>query len=156
MRWCGKKVKFEKGRPYIVYPNQKGYIRRNFGQIKICLNCKTDFFALYKTSMFCSCDCLGAYRSLERNPYWRGGKSKVHGYIIIYCPNHPFNNGGYVREHRLKMEKKIGRYLREDEDVHHLNGIRDDNRLKNLKLLTHGEHTTLTNNKRWSKCLKTI
>jgi hypothetical protein len=155
MKYCGKKVKYDGDIPYITRNHKDGYTRRYFGEIRICINCNTNFFSLYGNAVFCSCDCLGAYRSGEKNPYWRGGKSKVHGYIIIYLPEHPFNNGGYVREHRLKMEKKLGRYLKQGEDVHHINGIRDDNRLKNLQLLTHGEHTTLTNNKRWSKCQKT-
>ena len=58
-----------------------------------------------------------------------------HGYIFIFKPNHPYANGiGYVREHRLIMEKHLGRYLKPTEIVHHVNEIKNDNRLENLML----------------------
>ena len=68
--------------------------------------------------------------------YWKGGRVKSPaGYIFIFRPEHPFcNSSGYVREHRLVMEKHLGRYLKPKERVHHINEIKDDNRLKNLKL----------------------
>jgi hypothetical protein len=119
------------------------------------MNCNSKFFSLNGNAIFCSCDCLGSYRSGEKNPYWKGGRTKTpHGYILVFIPDHPFNNYGYVREHRLKIERKIGRYLNTNEDVHHINGIKDDNRLKNLKLLSHSLHSTITNKKRWLKCQK--
>jgi hypothetical protein len=79
---------------------------------------------------------------------WGGGKytTKRDGYIHIYVPNHPNarkgggGGGGYVLEHRLVMEKFLGRYLEKYENIHHKNGIKDDNRLENLMLVTHNFH----------------
>jgi len=74
---------------------------------------------------------------------WKGGKTiGVRGYVLIKSPDHPFkNNGGYVREHRLIMEKLLGRYLLPSEVVHHVNGDVSDNRLENLKLFSSpGDH----------------
>ena len=71
----------------------------------------------------------------ERAPSWRGGRhvGKA-GYICIWEPSHPKANGNYVLEHRLVMEKSIGRYLVGRETVHHRNGNRVDNRIENLEL----------------------
>ncbi len=71
-------------------------------------------------------------------------KKRKDGYISIYIPQHPNSSKeGYVMEHVLVMESKIGRYLKKDEVVHHKNKIRDDNRIENLQLMTFREHAGL-------------
>jgi len=70
----------------------------------------------------------------ENSYNWKGGKRiNSSGYVLIYKPEHPFStNKGYVLEHRLIVEKHIGRYLSSEENTHHRNEIRDDNRSENL------------------------
>lgn len=67
---------------------------------------------------------------------WKGGRTKhPAGYILVMCKNHPYAyTKGQVLEHRLVMEKHLGRYLLPKEIVDHLNGIKDDNRIENLVL----------------------
>lgn len=82
----------------------------------------------------------------SKNHAWQGGKITSQGYIMIKNRTHPnCCNNGYVKEHRLIMEKHLGRYLTKKEIIHHINGIRNDNRIENLQLMTQSEHTTLHN-----------
>jgi hypothetical protein len=78
------------------------------------------------------------------------GKFKTtRGYIFVLSPNHPsVNSAGYVFEHRLVMEKHIGKYLKPSEQVHHINGNRSDNRIENLQLFANiTEHMKFHNHK---------
>lgn len=58
---------------------------------------------------------------MEKNYFWKGGRNiDGDGYVLVKCPEHPYaTKSGYVREHRLVMEKKLGRYLTREEVVHH-------------------------------------
>lgn|SRR6185369_2727874 len=67
-----------------------------------------------------------------------------HGYIHLFEPNHPLAmKNGYVREHR-KVLYDAGIKVRPNQEVHHRNGIKADNRLVNLQVLTKPQHTSIT------------
>lgn len=103
---------------------------------------------LYKTNISGLCHAHGQkkgkdhYRKKgmfigENAGNWQGGRRiNAQGYIEILSPGHPnaqkYTN--YVVEHRLIVEKYIGRYLKKSEDVHHINNNRTDNSIYNLML----------------------
>ena len=67
---------------------------------------------------------------------WRGGKYlNSYGYVNVWSIKHPFCPlTGYMREHRLILEKYLGRYLDPKEVVHHIDKNTSNNKLKNLML----------------------
>ena len=70
----------------------------------------------------------------ENNHNWKGQTIR-YGYIYLLKPNHPrAHKDGYIKRANLVMEKHIGRYLTSEEIVHHINKIRDDDRIENLCL----------------------
>jgi len=74
----------------------------------------------------------------------KGGKHiDSHGYYLVVQYDHPNRNSqNCVFEHRLVMEKFLGRYLEPEEVVHHINGDITDNRIENLMLFSdRGEHS---------------
>lgn len=73
------------------------------------------------------------------HPSWKGGRIKdSHGYILLHKPDHPMSDkNGWLREHRFVMAEHIGRMLEPFENVHHRNGVKDDNRIENLEIVTH-------------------
>jgi len=82
------------------------------------------------------------YSDPTKHPQYKG-KILRSGYHYIKNWEYP-NCGkqGYVACHRLVMEKHIGRFLKKNEVVHHINSDLLDNRIENLELCeSHGKHT---------------
>ena len=137
--------------------------RNKIKHLKSCI-CKYcgkpfDVFPCRANAQYCSRKCVAASRkgvgsspntqfkkghnppAGENHYKWKGGRYVSHGYVSIKYPSHPQAYNGYILEHRLVMEKKLGRYLKPNEQVHHKNGIKDDNSPENLQLFI--------NNKNW-------
>ena len=83
--------------------------------------------------------CIGHGKMVgAKHPNWKGGR-KYHsaGYVLVKADGHPAaDRWGYVLEHRLVMERVIGRRIEPEEVVHHINEVRDDNRPENLRLFS--------------------
>ena len=63
---------------------------------------------------------------------------------MIWAPDYPrATSNGYVREHIMVWEKANGP-LPDEHIVHHLNGLRADNRIENLAALMRSEHKSWT------------
>ena len=74
------------------------------------------------------------------SPRWKGGRTIVGGYVHILMPEHPrAKKTGYMLEHRIVMERMLGRFLEPWEEVHHKNGVKTDNSPENLELWKHSQ-----------------
>ena len=69
----------------------------------------------------------------KRHWNWKGGQTNHFDYVLLLKPNHPNSDpNGYIYEHRLVMEEILGRFLKSEEVVHHINGNPADNHKENL------------------------
>lgn len=76
-----------------------------------------------------------------------GKKKTSKGYVQVLVHGHPrADSNGYVFEHIYVFEKETGISVPQGCCIHHLNGIKDDNRIENLCLMTHKAHTVMHHN----------
>jgi endogenous inhibitor of DNA gyrase (YacG/DUF329 family) len=110
-----------------------------------CETCGKEFYISPQqlNKRFCSRKCLHESRRLKGAGY---SYVRQDGYIAVYYPNHPDASArGLILEHRLVAEEKYGRRILRTEHVHHLNGVRDDNRPENIELIDPGDHARISN-----------
>lgn len=139
-RACANAYVKEHGRPDKKVANR---VCKNCGKEFTIPNCWLKKFA--NAGQYCSMVCWhevqrkrgGAFGGSKRATWGNGNGVYIdsHGYIHEYDPQ----RRKFVRQHRLVMERKLGRHLEKGESVHHKNGKRDDNTPDNLELIV-GSH----------------
>lgn len=143
----------ECGAEFTTYPS-----KLKTGRGKYCSRACSDKHTLIKPGQTISLDTQYFKGQVPHNyKGWRLTKARKNGkyYKLIHVPNHPHaTKAGYVREHRLVMEKELGRYLEPWEVVNH---IKEDetlnNDVSNLEVMPKVEHdrmnTPLNIHRRW-------
>lgn len=85
------------------------------------------------------------------------GRTTANGYVYLLIKEHPFaSKKGYVYEHRFVVECELGRFLTEDEVVHHRNHDKQDNRPENLEVKSPVEHAREHGAERTSRATTTL
>ena len=129
------------------------HYNRYGGRIKRkCVICGTEMMLMASAVLngqgkYCSRKCQSNHYQKRyegnNNPNWKGGVMISSGRKLIYQKNHPRCQGqkrSHVFEYVLNAEKKIGRYLKKSEIVHHINENINDNSPENLEVMTQSQH----------------
>ena len=116
-------------------------------QSAVCPECGQTFGPKghHPLGTYCSKTCTAKANARNRKTT-KGFVRSAKGYIHLYRPGHPMAmRTGYVAEHRLVMAETLGRMLLPTEVVDHINGIKDDNRPENLRVMTKKAHDGQSN-----------
>lgn len=142
---CGKE--FEELECKIKYRESQGCINHYCSEkcgnaakkkrvIKYCKTCGKTFEVQRKSKQeFCSVDCVNQFKKdtgiCKKQGFWY-----ENGYKVLYI-----DGKRSIKEHIKVMQDHIGRKLKPDEVVHHINGNKLDNRIKNLQLMKRKDHS---------------
>jgi hypothetical protein len=116
---------------------------------KICFQCGKTFHPLRKYSKYCSRPCMWANNgghNKKIESWWKNPRGYIEGRIWL-----PDGTRIRVKKARFVMEGILGRPLHNWEDVHHKDGVKENNSPDNLELLTHGKHSSISNSTRIRK-----
>lgn len=110
---------------------------------KNCIWCDKEFHPSSPASLFCSRSCARRGRDTGKQ-IGEAGITKwsltFHGYLIGYIKDSPSSKTRGILQHRLVMEKHLGRKLASWELVHHIDGNKTNNAISNLMIVTRSEH----------------
>ena len=104
-----------------------------------CPDCGKPMVRRAERCLPCSNKHRGETYRAENSGSWKGGRTEANGYIYLRT-SHTGGGSAYTGEHRLVWEQRHGKLPR-GWVVHHLNGIRDDNRIENLNAMSRRTHS---------------
>jgi hypothetical protein len=107
---------------------------------RFCENCKSVISANvngHYPKRFCSKNCSDDFIVGENHPCFKDARTESKGYLLMS------RDKKVIPEHRWVIEQHLKRKLRRDEVVHHINGIKSDNRIENLSVMKNIDHCLL-------------
>lgn len=143
-RMPAAKQMFEARRKTVAPPNSSGLCMCGCGQPTPIATYSRPHLEILKGHPTCYVRGHSPHKTGLDSHRWKGGRIYCRGYVLLFMPGDPrADSKGYVPEHRVVWEEANGRSLQPNEHVHHINGIRDDNRPENLVALTKWAHAKL-------------
>jgi hypothetical protein len=142
-RTCGKEVpaRGPGGNRTAFCSNECAQAARRVLAERVCEVCGTTFHPREADRRFCSHAC--SVQGKAKRVFTMHSRIHPAGYKMLWLPGHPRASDGYVMEHILVAESKLGRPITRDEHVHHINGDKLDNQPENLEVMTNSEHQKL-------------